>query len=204
MIKLYGVSASRAYRNLWLLEELGLAYEHIPQDYRNGASQNPEFLAINPNGRIPALVDAELVLFESMAINLYLASRYGTDTPLWSSDPAGQGLTYQWSFWVMSEVEHALLSVLMHSRVLPQDKRDAQSLSRNSGCLKLPFAVLDKALADREYLLGNTFSVADLNVAAVLSWARLARFDLQPFPNLNRWLEACLARPANRKAFRLP
>ena len=204
MIKLYGVSASRAYRNLWLLEELGLEYAHIPQDYRDGSTHSADFLAINPNGRIPALVDGELVLFESMAINLYLASLYSAGSQLWPNDPADQGLTYQWSFWVMSEVEHALLSVLMHGRILPKEKRDPQKLARNSGCLKLPFAVLDQALADREHLLGDAFSVADLNVAAVLSWARLARFDLKPFPNLKRWLETCLARPANHKAIRLP
>jgi glutathione S-transferase len=204
MLTLYGISASRAFRNLWLLEELGLDYRQEPVDYRNGGAETPELLALNPNGRIPVLRDGDLVLCESMAINLYLASRYARDGDLWPVDPAMQGQAYQWSFWVMTEVEQALLTVLMHKRVLPAERRDAHKLARNTGLLQRPFAILEQALTEHDWLLGGAFSVADLNVAAVLSWARAARMDLSDYPRLTAWVKACMARPAFRAASRKP
>jgi glutathione S-transferase len=202
MLTIYGISASRAFRNLWLLEELGLEYHHEPIGFLNGASESAEMLALNPNGHIPVLTDDDLTLYESMAINLYLASRYGADTPFWPTDPGQQGLAYQWSFWVMTEVELPLLTVLMHKRVMPEAQRDPEKVSRNTGILKKPFAVLEAALADHDWLLGDTFTVADLNVAAVLSWARAARMDLSDYPRLAAWVKACMARPAFRTAGR--
>jgi glutathione S-transferase len=202
MIRLYGVAQSRAFRPLWLLGELGLQFEHIPLDFRGDDLDRPDYRLLNPNGRVPTLVDGDLVLWESMAINLYLARRYGGDQGLWPDDIEGEARTWQWSFWVMTEVESPLLSVLMHSRVLPEEKRNSDKVSRNLGILKAPFAVLDQALRGRDYLAADRFTVADLNVAAVLSWCKAARLSLEPWPELNRWLEACLARPARKAAQR--
>jgi glutathione S-transferase len=185
-----------------MLEELGLDYEHEPIDFRDHGTEKPEYLRINPNGRIPTLRDGELTLYESMAINLYLASRYGREAGLWPSTAEGEGLAYQWSFWVMTEVEHPLLMVLMHKRVLPEDKRDPERAKRNAGLLARPFEILEQALAGKEYLLEERFTVADLNVAAVLSWARPARYPLHDFPHLKVWSERCLARPASKAARR--
>ncbi len=200
MITLYGINTSRAFRCLWMLEELGIEYRHQPVDFRGEDLQSPGYLALNPNGRIPTLQDGELVLWESMAINLYLADKYGHDLGLWPDRLEDQALAYQWSFWVMTEVEHALLTVLMHKRVLPEDKRDAQKVSRNQGVLRQPFGVLDQALEDREYLAGPNFSVADLNVAAVMSWCKPARYSLKELPNLSAWLDRCLSREARKRA----
>ena len=200
VLRLYGITASRAFRPLWLLHELGLEYEHVPLDYRGEELGDPAFLAVNPNGRIPALVDGDLVLWESMAINLYLARRYGVDVGLWPKTIEGEALALQWSFWVMSEVERPLLSVLMHSRVLPTEKRDAEKVSRNLGLLKAPLAVLDQALAGRDYLLGRYFTIADLNVAAVLAWCKPARLSLEDYAQLDGWLKRCLDRPARKQA----
>jgi glutathione S-transferase len=204
MLQLYGLSASRAFRPLWLLEELGLDYRHIPLDYRGPELQTPDYLALNPNARIPTLVDGELVLWESMAINLYLASRYGRTAGLWPATPAGEGLAYQWSFWVMTEVERALLTVLFHRRLLPAAERDPAKLARSEGVLHRPFDILDGALKQREWLADDHFTVADLDVAAVLAWAKAARLDLAPWPRLGAWLAACLARPAAQRARRKP
>ena len=202
MIRLYGITQSRAFRPLWLLEELGLDYEQIALDYRGKALEAADYRALNPNGRIPTLVDGDLVLWESMAIDLYLARRYGGDAGLWPETIEGEALTWQWSFWVMSEVEHPLLTVLMHSRVLPEEKRDAGRASRYRGVLQAPFTVLDDALKDREYLVEGRFTVADLNVAAVLSWCKPARVHLDDFPNLTAWMDRCLSRPARKRAQR--
>lgn len=202
MLTLYGIAVSRAFRNLWLLEELDLEYQHEPVDYRVGGAESPAMLALNPNGHIPVLTDGDLTLYESMAINLYLANRYDTTHRLWPNAVEQQGLIYQWSFWVMTEVELSLLTVLMHKRVLPEAQRDPAKVSRHTGILKKPFAVLDQALAEHDWLLGDDFSLADLNVAAIVSWARAARMDLADYPNLTRWVKACMARPTFRAAGR--
>ncbi len=203
MITLYGIAASRAFRCLWMLEELGLEYRHEPIDYRDRAALDaPAYRQLNPNGRIPTLIDGELVLWESMAINLYLARRYGADTGLWPDTVEDEGRAGQWSFWVMSEIEHSLLTVLMHQRLLPEERRDPERATRHRGILRQPFAVLERALGARDWLAGTRFTVADLNVAAVLSWARPARLSLREWPVLDDWLDRCLERPARRRAQR--
>lgn len=200
MITLYGVTTSRAFRCLWMLEELGLPYRREKLDFHGPELQSPEYLAINPNGRIPTLRDGDCILWESMAINLYLAGKYGRGAGFWPDSPETEGLAYQWSFWVMSEVEQALLSLLMHKRVLPEDKRDPQKVTRSEGILRAPLKILDRALADREYLVDGRFTLADLNVAAVLSWAKPARHPLSDLPDLDAWLKRCLDRPARKRA----
>lgn len=200
MLKIYGITQSRAFRTLWMAEELGLAYEQIALDFRGDGLHDPAYLALNPNGRIPTIDDDGFVLWESMAINLYLARRYGGNSRIWPDDVAGEALAWQWSFWVMSEVERPLLTVLMHKRVLPAAQRDADKVRRNLGILRAPFRVLDRGLHGRDYLLGETFSVADLNVAAVLGWCKPARVELDEFPSLAAWLDRCLDRPARQRA----
>lgn len=200
MLKLYGTTQSRTFRPLWLLKELGLPFEHIPLDFHGDDLKQPEYRALNPNGRVPTLVDGELVLWESMAINLYLARRYGADAELWPKTIEGEALAWQWSFWVMTEVEHALLTVLLHTRSLPKSERDPDRVQRNLEALTAPFRVLDQALAGKEYLIGAEFSVADLNVASVFVWCKPARVPLQDYPNLDAWLSRCLARPARKQA----
>ncbi len=200
MLKIYGITQSRAFRPLWAAHELGLDYEQIPLDYRGDALQAPDYLALNPNGRIPTLVDDGLVLWESMAITLYLARKYGAGCGLWPATIEGEALAWQWSFWVMTEVERPLLTVLMHARVLPADKCDPAKVNRNLGVLRGPFSVLDGALADRDHLLGPGFTIADLNVASVLAWCKPAKVALDAYPNLASWLARCLGRPARKAA----
>lgn len=195
MIKLYGVPASRAFRCLWMLRELGLEFDSAPTNFATGDTRTAEFLKLNPNGHIPVLVDGSTVLWESMAINLYLARQYGAGS-LWPASAADEGRAFQWSFWVMTEVEAALLATLMHRRILPREQRDADAAAAGEAKLAGPLGVLDGALRGREYLLGERFTVADLNVAAVLSWALMAGIDLGRWPQLSAWLARCTGRPA--------
>jgi len=200
MIELYGIAQSRAFRPLWLLHELALPFTHHPLDFRDPSIRDAPYSGLNPNGRVPTLVDGDLVLYESMAINLYLARRYGGQTGMWPDTVEAEGLTFQWSFWVMTEVEQPLLTVLMHGRVLEESKRDPAKASRNRGLLVTPFAILDRALAGRDYLVADRFTVVDLNVAAVLAWCKPARLSLEETPQLAAWLDRCLDRPARKRA----
>jgi glutathione S-transferase len=194
MLQLYGNSRSRAIRCLWMLEEVGRPYRLVEKTTRADDLQTAEYLRLNPNARIPTLVDGDLVLWESMAINLYLAQKY--DGPMHCAGPEVLGIAAQWSFWAMLEIEHLLLHLLEHRALLVEFSRDASAIERNELLLKKPLGVLNDALAGRNYLAGTSFTVADLNVAGILVWAKMARLDLSAYPELARWLNACLARPA--------
>ena len=117
MLQLYGNSRSRAMRCLWMLEEMGRPYQLIEKSTRADDLQSTEYLRLNPNARIPTLVDGDLVLWESMAINLYLAQKY--EGPMHCARPEVLGLAGQWSFWAMLETEALLLDLLQHRAVLP-------------------------------------------------------------------------------------
>jgi glutathione S-transferase len=177
-----------------MLEEIGRPYQLIEKTTRADDLQTADYLRLNPNARIPTLVDGDLVLWESMAINLYLAQKY--DGPMHCDSPEVLGIAAQWSFWAMLEIEHLLLHLLEHRALLAEFSRDPSAIERNELLLKKPLGVLNDALAGREHLAGSSFTVADLNVAGILVWAKMARLDLSAYPELTRWLNACLARPA--------
>ena len=196
-VKIYGPTASRAARALWIVNELGVPFEHEPTEMKD--LKNPEFLAINPNGKAPAMVDGDLKLFESMAINLYIAKKYNKNG-LYPSSVEDQALTDQWSFWGMTELEKPLLTILVDMFMTAPDKRKPEAVAEALKALPRPFAVLNGALQGRDYLLGPNFPVADLNVAAVCSWAKLVKYDFSAVPNVAAWLDRCLSRPAYKAA----
>ncbi len=197
MIKLYGVPMSRAARSLWMLEELGLGYEQIETNFTTDIKK-PEYLALNPNGHIPTLVDGDTVIWESLAINLYLARKY--DQGLWPKTVEAEGHALQWSFWAVTEVEEPLLTALMNRMFLPENERDPAKAEDALERLQKPLRVLEAKLETGDYLVENRFTVADLNVASVLSWTALARADLSNHPRVQAWLERCTSRPAAAKA----
>jgi glutathione S-transferase len=197
MIKLYGTSMSRAGRSLWALEETGVSYDHVPHGF-TGETRKPEYLKINPNGHVPALDDNGTIIWESMAINLYLAEKYGKDS-LWPSTVEGHGACYQWSFWGMTEVEDPLMEIFRHRMMLPADQRDEKAALAGIEALKVPLKVLDDHLHKSEYLLGKEFTIADLNVASVMTLAPYLQLDFSATPIANKWLQKCHGRPANLK-----
>lgn len=194
MITLYGVTASRAHRVLWMLKEVGVPFEHVPTAFLDGSTRRPEFLALNPNGRVPVLVDDGFVIYESLAINLYLAAQYpGPLTPASARDTA---LATQWSLWVATEVEKALLFASANRRLFPEGQRDEEQAAMALAKLDRPWRVLDAHLADRPWLLGERFTVADLNVATVMDLAPQCGIALDAWPRLQAWHRGALARPA--------
>lgn len=195
-LTLYGLAMSRAGRCLWTLEELGVAYDHVPTNFM-GENKAPEFLAINPNGRLPALQHDDLCLFESMAINLYLARAFGQGG-LQPDDEKGAAQATQWSFWVMTECERPLLYGLLHTLGLMGFEQSAARVQEQREALERPLAVLDGVLAKRPFLVGDRFTVADLNVASVYLWATMAKMDLAPHKHVQTWLNQCLSRPASK------
>ncbi len=203
MIALYGVLRSRASRNVWLAHEAGLEFRHVPviQVYRAGAGQlhtgSPEFLAVNPSAQVPAMVDGDLVLSESLAINLYLAKRYGG--ALGPADVAEDGLMGMWALWAATGVEPHSLQILYNRVGKPPAERDAALADASVEALRAPFAVLDKALAATGYLVGERFTVADVNTAEIVRYALPAPELFEAAPHVRGWMTACHARPAFKR-----
>jgi glutathione S-transferase len=196
-LRIYGIARTRAFRALWMAEELAVPYEHLPIEIGEAGARSPEFCNLNPNGRLPFIVDGDFALFESMAITLYLAKKYSTGS-LYPSLLRDEALAWQWSFWAISEVDRGVNIWSLHAVRLPPAERDAALRDQALKVIAAPFKVLDAALAGKRYLLGDEFTVADLNVAAVIS--RAIDMDLSALPNLKSWLTRCLERPAARKA----
>jgi glutathione S-transferase len=199
MITLYGTSKSRASRSMVALEELGLSYTHVPL-FQNGITpaDRDVLRKLNPNARVPVLDDDGVVVWESMAINLYLADAYGG--PLWPDDVRDRARVYQWSFWVQAEMDRRDWQTVWRSR-------DAEQLEVVHRERLATLRILDTALTGRSYLLGDAFTFADLNVAATLSepheggridWQRLDPFEIG-LPALGDWLKRCTSRESWRK-----
>lgn len=205
MLKIYGLYRSRATRNIWLCDELGIPFELVPviqADRPAGVAtaqfplttKSPEFLKINPNGHIPSIDDDGLILHESLGINLYLAKKHGG--PLAPANIAEDGLMTTWTAWAMTEVEPRSIQVLYHRVAKPADQRDPKIADANVAALKAPFAVLDKALAESGYIVGGRFTVADINVAECVRYAMAAPDLFETNPNVKAWLAKVQARPA--------
>lgn len=193
MLTLYGNLASRAHRVMWMLKELELPFVHVPTAFHDGSTRTPAFLALNPNGRVPVLDDDGLRIFESLAINLYLAKKQAG--PLAPVDLREDALATQWSFWVVTEIEKPLLLASANRKLFAADRNEEEARMAIAK-LDRPLRVLDAHLADRPWLLGNRFCVADLNVATVMDLAPQCDISLADWPHVAAWHARCLARPA--------
>ena len=198
-LTIYGPPMSRAMRTLWMAHELELDFQHEYGFREDALVPTEALLAANPMGQVPVIDDDGFMLAESMAINVYLAKKYGKLAPQTLEEEAQ---TLRWSFWVMTAVEVALLDVLLKARGLRGQKKDPEAAKAGIAELQQPFNVLNGALADRDYLLGDAFSVADLNVASVFAWARAAGIDFAKQPQIDKWLGRCLGREAALRARR--
>jgi glutathione S-transferase len=186
-------------RVLWMATELSLEFEHVPYEFDDPTLKTPAFLELNPTGAIPTLVDGEMALSESLAINLYLAKRYGREgaDALYPDTAEAEAQAIRWTLFAQGHLEpwvqkDALLADLIEAIGDRADGMVAQSLG-----------VLERVLSDSLWLLGDTFTVADLNVAAVLSPSRASLLELSDYPHVQQWLTRCYERPAARAARRL-
>jgi glutathione S-transferase len=193
-ITLYGTANSRANRVIWALKELGLDYDHKPIDFRKGETNTPEYLAMNPMPTLPTLTDGDTTIHESMAINLYLAKKHPGGNLAKLTDQEEAEAT-QWSFWSMWNIERHTTEILMHTVLLPEAKRDAGAAGRAKEALQRPLGAIEKYFGTHKFLLGDKFTIADLNMACV--GAALVRFnvDLSAYPKFKAWLDGCRARP---------
>jgi glutathione S-transferase len=210
-LKIYGIGPSRAVRPIWTALELGVPFELISTPYAGGATRTPEFLAINPNGHIPVLIDERadgaITVWESMACALYIARVHGQadGQTIAPATPREEAEALRWSFWTVSELESDALTVLMHRMAMPEDQRKPELADKAESRLKVPLAVLEKHLQTQQakgeaYLAANRFTVADVCVASVASWVRPAAALLAQYPAVEAWVKLCVERPAQTQA----
>jgi glutathione S-transferase len=188
-LTIYGSPRSRTLRVLWMAEELGLDFDHDPVAFDDPRLKSPQFLRLNPAGAIPTIEDGDFALPESLAINLYLAKRHGLGR-LYPETLEGEAQAWRWSLWAQGQLEPWLMG-----DALLADLR-AATAALSAPVIAAALATLERAFAEREWLLGEAFTVADLNVAAVLSPSRRGGLDLTPCPRTAGWLTRCYARPA--------
>src|SRR5262245_51596225 len=195
-LKVYGAPRTRTVRTLWMMAELGMPYEHVPVGTYDRGNLAPDYLAVNPGGKVPAIDDGGFVLSESMAINLYLAKTYGK--ALYPATPQGEARAWQWSFWAVTEIDKTIIDWALHSSVLPEAERNPERARAARLELERPLAVLEGALTAGPWLVEGRFTVADLNAAAVMY--RALWMDLDDKPHTRDWLHGCWDRPAARQA----
>ncbi len=208
-LTIHGVAASRALRPLWAATELGLAFTHVPTPFSGGATRIPEFLALNPNGHIPVLIDArpegEVVVWESMACALYLARVHGQadGVSIAPATPREDAEALRWSFWAVTECEADALTLLAHRVAMPEARRKPELADAAEKRLAVPLRVIEAHLqrqrdAGQAHLAADRFTVADVCVASVLQWARASRPLMAAHPLVHDWVGRCVARPAYR------
>jgi glutathione S-transferase len=198
-LKIYGVARSRAFRNLWAAGELGIKYEHVQTDFSDTGCRAPSFTAINPNAAVPVIDDDGFKLWESLAINLYLAKKHG-EKGLYPRSLQDEAKAWQWALWAATSVEGPIGLWGSHTLMLPPDKRDPKQAADALQKLAGPLKVLDDHLKAHQYLVGDQFTVADLNLAGVMS--RATQMDMSTTPNVRAWLQRCLDRPAAQAALK--
>jgi len=203
MLKIYGEAHSRAFRVIWLANEIGLSYEHIPVTFAGDRPEckEPWFLALNPNGRVPTIDDDGFVMWESAAINLYLAEKY--KSPLFPVTAERKGHMLQWAFFIANDVEPLLITVLRNRVVFPPDQRNSSLADDAERTLRPKFSILEQQLATRPFFGGNTWDMADFMVACVLYILTRLSIDMSAYPKLSAWLHESIERPAALAARKL-
>jgi glutathione S-transferase len=196
MRKIYGWKRSRAIRCLWVLEELGLEYEHIPLNPNLGETRTPAYLELNPSGKIPTLVEDDFVLTESIAINAHLASR--NPGSLWPSAPRSVAKVNQWVSWSVTELEPPVVAIFREGRKPPEQSDPGRVADWQADVVKMLKDILEPHLASRSYLLSDEdFTLADLSLAALVG--NVKAFNLLPGEcvHTERWLQHTWQRAAH-------
>jgi len=203
MLKLYGQYRSRAFRVAWLCKESNIPYEHVnvTVNIPDAGCKEASYTVLNPNARVPTIDDDGFVMWESAAINLYLAEKYRS--PLWPADAAGRGRMLQWGFFVANDVEPNMILVMQHRMMFPPDKRNPAIADDADAKLQPRLAVMNDFLQKNRFFGGAAWNMADFMVASVCFSFAAMKYDLSKFPHFQKWLLASLERPKAKEAIAL-
>lgn len=193
MMKLYGLGPTRSLRALWALRELDADFEFIPVNLLVGEHRRPEFLRINPAGKVPVLVDGDVVLTESAAIVMYLAEKYPA-RGLIPTDIKQRAQAYRWVMFAMTELEQPLWRITRHTVLYPEDKRLPDDIALARQDFVAMADVLDRHMDGRQHIVGDRMTIADCVTAYVIDWANELHL-IDNLPQLRVYLERMYKRP---------
>jgi glutathione S-transferase len=199
MIRLYGTPQTRSLRAAWALEELGLAYDYVPVDLMAAQAEGRPYREINPAAKVPAIVDGDLVLTESGAICTWLADRHPERGLIPAPGSPLRGRHDQWCWFALTELEQPLWTIAKHDFALPERLRLPAIQATAEVELAWALELLAEGLGASDYILGESFSVADILLGHTLHWARKRGFRLG-HQNLGAYSRRLFARPAFRRA----
>lgn len=198
-MKLYFVPRTRATRPRWMLEELGVPYELKTLNVAEGENKRSDYLAVHPLGSVPALEDGELKLFESAAILQYLADKFPEKGLAPKPGTPERGEYYTWMMFTMTTAEPPLVDMLYHTRMLPEAERSPAMVEKARKRFAEVARVLEARLKGREYVVGNSFSAADVLLGSLLGWAGMMGATAD-FPVLQEYAKRHTSRPAAQRA----
>jgi len=200
MLHFYGSPMSSAGRTHLMLEECGAPFEYHRVNLRDPA-QKAEYLKVNPSGKIPFIVDGDVRMPESIAINFYLAEKYAPK--LWAAQLEQRALIYAWSLWSISTLQHEVVRVMHHTFIVPQESRSAYEVETGKTNVQRYLDHLETELPASGYLVDGRLTVADLNVASVVNLAAAMASGVLA-PKTAAWLDGLKARPAWKKVASSP
>ena len=192
-MQLYEFAPTRSIRARWTLPELGIDFESVVVNLQRGEHRRPEFLRLNPAGKLPVLVDGEVVLNESVAIALYVAGKY-PERGLLPTDVVTRAELDRWLLFTVTELEQPLWRITRNTFVYPEEQRLAADVPTASREFKEMAAVVESHLRGREFVVGDTVTVADFVLAYTLDWGHEVGL-LGDFPALEAYVERMYARP---------
>lgn len=200
-LRFYYSPMSSSTRVHWALEELGVPYEKVKLDLTAGDQRKPEYLALNPNGKVPLLVDDGTPIFESVAILIHLAEKFGVEKGLYPASGSDRATALKWLAWGSVTMIDAATRLLRNtSDRFPAEEKTAAGAESAKKDLAACFEILEKELEGKEYLVGSSFTFADLAIAAYGAFLARLGFDFNPYKNVNAWIARCMTRPALARA----
>ena len=192
-MKLYEFGPTRSIRARWVLQELGVEFEVVTINMLKGENRSPEFLAVNPAGKLPVLVDGDLILTEFVAIVLYLAEKY-PDKQLIPATLAERAQLNRWLLFTTTELEQPLWRMARHTHLYPKEKRIPDEIALARDDFLQMASVIDQHMHDRQFVVGHRVTVGDFVLAYTLDWAKEVNL-LEQLPRLEAYMESMYKRP---------
>jgi glutathione S-transferase len=196
-LKIWGRANSvNVQKVLWCLRELDLAYQRIDAGMAFGRNTEPDYLAMNPNGRVPTMVDGEFVLWESNSVMRYLVLAYGAGSPLYPQEPKPHGDVNRWLDWTLSTLQPVDRPVFWALVRTPAEKRDMVAIQRDVDAEAVQWRIVDARLATRRFITGDDFTIADIALGAYARrWFGVEGVRKPQLPQLERWFAQFAGRP---------
>lgn len=181
----------------WALEELGVPYEKVKLDLQKGDTHKPEFLALNPNGKVPVIVHEGTPIFESIAILAYLGETFGVEKGLFAAPGPRRGEALQWLAWANVSLGEAHARFQRNtSERFPKEQQNEKAAEAAKADVEKLLGILDTALQGKKFLVGDSFSIVDMHLSGFVGYLGMSGFDVTKWSTISAWFKVCTSRPA--------